>query len=89
MDGGAWWAAVSGVTQSQTRLKRLSRHSFRVLNELPEFTQTHVHRIRGIEIINLEIKFYSICVKMFQNVKKNESGEIRCSSGSGLIRDRI
>ena len=23
-DGGAWWAAVSGVIQSQTRLKRLS-----------------------------------------------------------------
>ena len=22
-DGGAWWAAVSGVAQSQTRLKRL------------------------------------------------------------------
>ena len=24
LDGGAWWAAVSGVAQSQTRLKRLS-----------------------------------------------------------------
>ena len=23
-DGGAWWAAISGVTQSRTRLKRLS-----------------------------------------------------------------
>ena len=23
-DGGAWWAAVFGVTQSQTRLKQLS-----------------------------------------------------------------
>ena len=26
-DGGAWWAAVSGVVQSQTRLKRLSSSS--------------------------------------------------------------
>ena len=26
-DRGAWWAAVSGVTQSQTRLKRLSSSS--------------------------------------------------------------
>ena len=26
-DGGAWWAAVSGITQSQTRLKRLSSSS--------------------------------------------------------------
>ena len=24
MDGGAWWAAVYGAAQSQTRLKRLS-----------------------------------------------------------------
>ena len=26
-DGGAWWAAISGVAQSWTRLKRLSRSS--------------------------------------------------------------
>ena len=26
-DGGAWWAAVHGVAQSQTRLKRLSSSS--------------------------------------------------------------
>ena len=26
-DGGAWWAAISGVAQSRTRLKRLSVHS--------------------------------------------------------------
>ena len=27
MDGGAWWAAVRGVAQSQTRLKQLSMHA--------------------------------------------------------------
>ena len=27
MDGGAWWAAIYGVTQSQTQLKRLSSSS--------------------------------------------------------------
>ena len=27
MDGGAWWAAIYGVAQSQTRLKRLSSSS--------------------------------------------------------------
>ena len=26
-DGGAWWAAVSGVAQNRTRLKRLSSGS--------------------------------------------------------------
>ena len=33
-DGGAWWAAVSGITQSRTRLKRLS-------------SSTHRHAIDG------------------------------------------
>ena len=27
LDGGAWWAAVHGVTQTRTRLKRLSSSS--------------------------------------------------------------
>ena len=27
VDGGAWWAAVYGVTQSRTRLQRLSSSS--------------------------------------------------------------
>ena len=27
VDRGAWWAAVHGVTQSQTRLKGLSMHA--------------------------------------------------------------
>ena len=30
-DGGAWWASVSGVAQSRTRLKRLSSSSSRLM----------------------------------------------------------
>ena len=30
MDGEAWWAAVYGVAQSRTRLKRLSSSSSRI-----------------------------------------------------------
>ena len=33
-DGGAWWAAVYGVAQSQTRLKRLSSSSKQVVKSL-------------------------------------------------------
>ena len=32
-DGGAWWTAVSGVAQSQTRLKRLSSSSMYSIGE--------------------------------------------------------
>ena len=31
-NGGAWWAAIYGVTQSQTQLKRLSSSSSRVFS---------------------------------------------------------
>ena len=34
MDGGAWWADVCGVTQSRTRLKRLSSSSRESLREV-------------------------------------------------------
>ena len=34
-DGGGWWAAVYGVTQSRTRLKRLSSSSRFVIAFLP------------------------------------------------------
>ena len=33
-DGGAWWAAVSGVAQSRTRLKRLSSSSSSMTNRI-------------------------------------------------------
>ena len=33
-DGGSWWAAVSGVTQSRTRLKRLSSSSSSRVNSM-------------------------------------------------------
>ena len=35
-DGGAWWAAVYGVAQSRTRLKRLSSRSSRYFREEPK-----------------------------------------------------
>ena len=42
-DGGAWWAAVYGVTQSRTRLKRLSRSSSRGTWKLSSLTRNRTH----------------------------------------------
>ena len=36
-DGGAWWASVNGVAQSQTRLKRLSSSSSRASTLISNF----------------------------------------------------
>ena len=32
-DGGAWWAAISGVAQSRTRLQRLSSSNAKKIRE--------------------------------------------------------
>ena len=45
-DGGAWWAAISGVAQSWTRLKRLSSSSSSVyftLYYIYSFIQVYTH----------------------------------------------
>ena len=41
-DGGAWWAAVYGVAQSQTRLKQLSSSSiiFNTTNFSPDYKKS-------------------------------------------------
>ena len=38
-DGGGWWAAVYGVSQSRTRLKRLSRSRQREKMKYPNCVQ--------------------------------------------------
>ena len=42
MDGGAWWAAVYGVTQSWTRLKRLSSSSSSSIRSMRAWQPTPV-----------------------------------------------
>ena len=46
-DGRAWWAAVYGVTQSRTRLKRLSSSSTHVMEDslLCQSTDLHVNLV--------------------------------------------
>ena len=46
--GGAWWAAIPGVAQSRTRLKRLSSCSSR--KHLPTPTSTVVHGYFGFTV---------------------------------------
>ena len=41
-DGGAWWAAVQGVAQSQTRLKRLSSSSNILVSDAMYFLSLQV-----------------------------------------------
>ena len=47
MDGGAWWAAICGVAQSRTRLKRLSSSSIPILKRyvFPYFRDMYSHTL--------------------------------------------
>ena len=42
-DGGAWWAAIYGVAQSQTRLKRLSSSSSSSNVYISIYTYIYLH----------------------------------------------
>ena len=49
MDGGAWWAAIYGVAQSRTRLKRLGSSSSNQIPRLGGFNNRNEfsHRSGG------------------------------------------
>ena len=61
-DRGAWWAAVYGVAQSRTRLKRLS--SILKVTDLP-FTLTYIYRLLLSPIYLQSAGFFSSCQVSF------------------------
>ena len=66
-DGRAWWAAVSGVSQSRTRLKHLSSSSSRQVKHyfIKISTQNDSNKVLLLKVI----RFYSDCQKI-QKTKK-------------------
>ena len=58
-DGGAWWAAVYGVAQSRTRLKRLSSSSSRAFSTFLKlfciFPQIKEHQQRNATLPQQEV----------------------------------
>ena len=59
-DGGAWWAADYGVTQSRTRLKRLSSSSSH------SHFHCHLHPLNGIQHCSRSFSIlFSACFQCF------------------------
>ena len=57
-DGGAWWAAIYGVTQSWTRLKRLSSNMvYKELWCLQSVRQEHLQGLFCRETKHLDLKY--------------------------------
>ena len=53
MDGEAWQAAVHGVTQSQTRLKRLSSSSSNIPLYICTAASLSIHLLMGIQVASM------------------------------------
>ena len=62
-DGGAWWAAVYGVAQSRTRLKRLSSTSplnkVRVRGMAPQCSRSQIITLQAALCVHGSISMYS------------------------------
>ena len=58
-DGGAWWVAVSGVAQSQTRLKRLSSSGSKCVS-LKSFKKFQVKMSK--KLVETPVKEYEVAL---------------------------
>ena len=63
-DGGAWWAAVSGVAQSRTRLKQLSSSS----SSLPSFLSTVDRDCHGMPTAHQTLSWLLVDIEMTQTL---------------------
>ena len=64
-DGGAWWAAVSGVAQSRTRLKWLSSSSLWFMVNKPV-----IHRVieySSVENVSISYVIFGVQIEMLHN----------------------
>ena len=69
-DGGAWWAAVYGIAQSRTRLKRLSSSSDSNLSSKPRITLKNLNRVFFCIFFLQDKRIFRITYKNnFSNVK--------------------
>ena len=63
-DGGAWWAAVYGVSQSRTRLKQLSSSS-----NISKFNHTSLNfKQSSIIILDFFLKYLLSILKYFLSI---------------------
>ena len=86
MDGGAWWAAVYGVAQSQTRLKRLSSSSSigmlklktvaRTVKNLPAMLETHIRFLGQKDLLEKGMATHS-SIPAWRIPQKKEPGTLQ------------
>ena len=83
MDRGAWWARIHGVTKSQTRLKRLSSHTYLINRKRENGTRCHVS-------IHILLLIYTIKLARRKAIKcgNNHSSMIRSPNQTSIKGNR-
>ena len=79
MDGGAWWAAVHGVAQSRTQLKRLSSSSSSSSSNCPWAQDpTQGHLLTGSEALSAQwLHLQSmLCTDFYQKPGFDDLGHV-------------
>ena len=69
-DGGAWWAAVCGVAQSQTGLKRLSSSS-----SSKSFNKSYLNRTSNLHILPPSYFIVSLSY-IFEEMYRNRASQM-------------
>ena len=67
-DGGAWWAAVYGVTQSQTQLKELSSSSSSSILIWKLYFNSLITTLKHLTFMFNKTKLISILVLLLNNI---------------------
>ena len=66
-DGGAWWAAIYGVAQSRTRLKRLSSSSSSYEHLCTIFLWTYIFNFLGVKFLGCKVWHFQKLPNVFQS----------------------
>ena len=67
-DGGAWWAAIYGVSQSRTRLKQLSSSSKSKLSILREINPEY--SLEGL-MLKLKLQYFGHLMQTADSLEKS------------------
>ena len=84
-DGGAWWAAVYGVTQSRTRLKRLSSSSSS--QGEPRQRNRSLHLVVFVRDFSLFLNTFKLCSQCRVEpslITFHKSSVLQCAPASGI-----
>ena len=89
VDGGAWWAAVHRVTQSRTRLRRLSMHTCMATPRVRVLIRPHLPDLYLNVSFSLYPQLWKTCSASLQVVLRDNCCVYSCSFSGSTKRSKL